>query len=248
MATCLPSKMSETAVPVIITRAQPGADQTAERVRALGHTTIVSPALDLFARDEPLPDLAMMAGLVFTSANGVRFFAQASEVRDLPAWCVGPATAAEALREGFSPVHESSGNAQDLAHYIAHHWSGGDKPLLHIANAAAKGELRTALETEGFAVAFLPLYEARRADVLSPEALAAITSGQRAVVLGHSAKGMEAFASLAAPLDLSETEFVVISKNAASPLETIATAGVHIVDHPDEDHLISVLERVLDRG
>lgn len=244
--------MSDTAIPdrrVIVTRAEPGAAETVERLKTLGLEPIRSPVLTLSARDEPLPDLSAFSGLIFTSANGVRFFAEASELRALPVWCVGPATASEAVREGFSPVHQSSGDAHDLAHFIAHHWTAETpKQLLHIANAAARGVVREVLGAEGFDVTFVPLYAASPASSLAPEAIAAITSGARVTCLIHSAKGADALAGLAKSLDLSNTRFVAISAQAAAPLDTLDTGGVSAASHPDEDHLLDLLLRVLETG
>ncbi|MEM5515540.1 uroporphyrinogen-III synthase [Henriciella sp. AS95] len=239
--------MIEPAKPIIIiTRAEPGASQTAARLGEMGLPHILSPAIELAARDEALPDPSQYAGLIFTSANGVRFFSDVSEVRDLPAWCVGPATASEAVREAFSPVHQSSGDAHDLAHFIAHHWHAHTpKKLLHIANAAAKGMVKQALENEGFEVDFVPLYEARPAACLAADADDALRSGQNTIVLIHSAKGAEAFLGLAKQADLSKTRFVTISEQAARPLQAVQTGGVTAASHPDEDHLLETLEKVL---
>ncbi|WP_158085533.1 uroporphyrinogen-III synthase [Henriciella aquimarina] len=236
--------MPETAPEIIITRAEPGAAQTAARLKQMGLTPVVSSALELARTGTSLPPLDAISGLVFTSANGVRFFAEATPVRDLPAWCVGPATASEALREGFSPVHQSSGDAHALAHYIAHHWDSQPKRLLHVANAAARGNLKEALAAEGFEVVFAPLYAATKARALRPGAIHALAA-EHSVCLIHSAKGAEAFVSLAEGLDLSGTEFVAISQQAAAPLQTCTTAGVHVASHPDEDHLLDVLQGVL---
>ncbi|MGB3625490.1 MAG: uroporphyrinogen-III synthase [Henriciella sp.] len=238
--------MTEATPPIIIARAEPGASQTAARLKKMGLTPILSPAIELGARDEPLPDLAAYSGLIFTSANGVRFFAEASSERGLPAWCVGPATASEAVREAFSPVHQSSGDAHDLAHFIAHHWSE-DRPkrLLHIANAAAKGVVKEALGEEGFEVDFVPLYEARPARALSPDAQSILQSGTPAFCLIHSRKGAEAFLALAKSLDLAKTVFVTISQQAAEPFQDIRTGGISISGHPDEDHLLNLLEKLL---
>ena len=145
-------------------------------------------------------------------------------------------------------MHQSSGDGQDLAHYIAHHWSGETKHLLHVANAAAKGDLKQALEAENFSVTFLPLYEARHAGALSDEAAAAIRSGVRTVCLIHSAKAADAFLSLAKGLDLSKTVFVAISPQAAIRLKQISTGGVHAAEHPDEAHLMKCLARVIAGG
>lgn len=236
--------MNEAPAPVIITRAEPGAAQTAERVRALGLKPVLSPVLTLARSTAALPALDAIAGLVFTSANGVRYFAEASPERALPAWCVGPATASEALREGFTTVHQSSGDAHDLAHYIAHHAPSASRRLLHVANAAARGNLKQALEAEGFEVLFAPLYEARPAAALSAEAANALSGNTRCICLIHSARGAEAFLALAHGLDLSRTVFAAISEQAAAPLRAVKTASVHAASHPDEDHLMDLLQRV----
>ena len=64
-----------------ITRAQPGADETAGRVRALGHEAVVLPLLTV----ETLPaelDLTGVGALAFTSANGVRAFGALTQERN----------------------------------------------------------------------------------------------------------------------------------------------------------------------
>lgn len=238
--------MSDPSPAILVTRAEPGGSQTVGRLREMGLSPILSPVLDLFARDEAIPDLSAFGGLIFTSANGVRFFAERSDARDLPAWCVGPATGSEALREGFSPVHQSSGDAYALAHYIAHHWSGDEKTLLHVANSAARGNLRMALEAEGFDVTFLPLYEAARAASLSEAAVRQLGSGERTICLIHSAKGADAFLALAADINLSKTEFVAISPQAAERLNDRPCGGVHVASHPDEAHLMACLTEALE--
>ena len=236
-------------LPILVIRTQPGADETAARLKSLGLPSIVSPALDLAARDVPLPPMTDFEGLIFTSANGVRFFADASPDRSLPAWCVGPATASAALSEGFSPVHQSSGDAGDLAHYIAHHWHAGrPRRLLHIANAAARGIVKEALNKEGFDVNFLALYETRTASALSEEARALLGSGEPFITLIHSAKGARAFLELAGNLAARDQTFVTISEQAATPLREEGYRNLALADHPDEDHLIAALQRVLDAG
>lgn len=235
--------------PVLITRTAPGASETAERLRQLALEPVASPVLDLAARDVPLPTLSAYEGLIFTSANGVRFLAEATPDRTLAAWCVGPATASEAIREGFSPVHQSSGDAGDLAHFIAHHWhKGRPRRLLHVANSAAKGIVKQALGAEGFEVDFLPLYETRTAASLSREAEALLTRGEPFIILIHSAKGASALLALAGSALARDQVFVAISSQAAAPLAEKGFQNVTLADHPDEDHLIAALQRVLASG
>ncbi len=69
---------------VLVTRAEPGAAETATRLAALGHEAIRAPMLTIenIAADA---DLSRFVALLFTSANGVAAFSQASSTRALPA-------------------------------------------------------------------------------------------------------------------------------------------------------------------
>jgi len=92
-------------LPVIITRAEPGARETATRVAELGFHSILSPALSIQPIVPPPPvDLTGVTGLLFTSANGVRTFAARSDRRDIEAICVGRATRAAAEAAGWTVV------------------------------------------------------------------------------------------------------------------------------------------------
>jgi uroporphyrinogen-III synthase len=75
---------------VLVTRSQPGADETAERLRAMGCDPVVEPLFTLQPLDAPWPDFDALA---FTSANGVRAFAARNARRNVPVWCVGGRTA-----------------------------------------------------------------------------------------------------------------------------------------------------------
>ncbi len=88
-----------------ITRAEPGAAATAERVRALGHEAVVAPLLAIQPLVDARVDLTDVGALAFTSANGVRAFAEKSAERSLKVFAVGLATAKAARQaEARSPT------------------------------------------------------------------------------------------------------------------------------------------------
>ena len=238
--------MNVTHLPIIITRAEPGASETEARLRALGLTPIVAPMLSLQPRhDQDLPDLSTIAGLVFTSANGVRVFASRSQERTLPAWCVGPTTAQAAHTAGFQSVLESSGNAVDLAHFISKHKSPEAAPLLHVANGAAAGTLKSTLEADGHEVLFAPLYDMKPA-ASWPSAIDQLMAQQApAIVLIHSQKGAEAFANLVAERSVSNFIIVGISDAACRPMAQSGSSAIHVADAPNEDSLFAALQTAI---
>ena len=92
---------------IVVTRARGQADALSSRLRALGADAIelptieIQPALDYDALDQAIAKLGLYDWLIFTSANGVRFFLQrldrsAVDLRALRAriCAIGPATRA----------------------------------------------------------------------------------------------------------------------------------------------------------
>ena len=238
--------MSLAEIPIIVTRAEPGASETAARLQAAGQTPILAPMLSLQALpDTPLPTPEQISGLVFTSANGVRTYADRRADRHLPAWCVGPATAAAARDAGFDSVLESAGNAVDLARFIADKAPVPTTPLLHVANSAAAGTLKATLESWGYPVSFAPLYEMQPATNLPEPVQRLVTQNETAIVLVHSEKGASAFAAAVAARRLSNWLAVAISDRASAPLEPLDLSAIYKADIPNEDSLFAALETAL---
>jgi len=238
--------MSASDIPIIVTRAEPGASETLLRLEQLGYTVLRAPALALHEQlNTPLPTASAISGLVFTSANGVRAYATQRDDRESTTWCVGPATAEAARQAGFGTIHESVGNASDLAHFIAANSAPEDEPLLHVANAAAAGNLKRELEALGFSVAFAPLYAMHPSSVLPNAVLDLIDKNTPAIVLIHSAKGAEAFANMLGRQNMQVAALVAISESASAPLAKLALDRTYVAAVPNEDGLLRALKRAV---
>ncbi len=218
------------------------------RLEEMGYEPILCPAISLRTLPEtPLPAQDGLAGLIFTSANGVLYFCQRSKDRSLPAWCVGPATAQAAREAGFGDVRNAMGDADRLAAFIETKASPEDGQLLHVANSAAGGQLADRLRQAGFKVGFAPLYAPSPAPVLTTEAAEALERGEVCAVLFHSAKGAEAFADLvsATGFDLRAAHAVGVSQKALGPVADLDWAGLTAPGEPNESALLAALQHVL---
>ena len=224
---------------VIVTRAQPGSDETATHLAELGYRAILSPMLKIVDTGLDRAALESVTELVFTSANGVRaFLTSGAGTEGFKAWCVGPATSAAAREAGFATIVEGDGDADDLARLILTARSELAGPLLHIANDAAAGNLVATLKAAGLDARFEAAYRTQAEPCLSAEALSALAQGPT-IVLIHSAKGATALAASGAPLE--RAGIVAISENAAAPLEARPNAGLRIAARPNEASLMAAL-------
>lgn len=213
-----------------ITRAEPGASRTAEKVRALGHEPVVAPLLEV----HPLPaEIALdgVAALAFTSANGVRAFAERSADRALPVFTVGDATAAAAHRAGFADVASASGDLDALADLIAAQASRLKGAVLAPGPREPAGDLPRALAAQGVTARALALYETLP---VFPRSLGPVDA-----VLVHSPKGGERLAVVLG--GKPGPAAYCISPAAAAPLAGRPFAEVRWAEHPDEDSLLALL-------
>ena len=107
---------------VLVTRPEGDAEQLAARLAERGHASVIENLLTIRFRPEAArslgPFLDGVQALLFTSANGVRAFAAASERRDFRVFAVGNATAAAARAAGFAEVTSAGGAVDDLAKLV----------------------------------------------------------------------------------------------------------------------------------
>ena len=217
-----------------ITRAQPEAEATAERLRAMGHEPVVQPLLEVRPSGDP-PDLAGVGALAFTSRNGVRAFAALSKGRSLPAFAVGDATAQAAREAGFSDVASASGDVVALAALIASRKAGLKGEVLHLAPAEAAGDLVGALAAQDVTARAHVVY--RTVPAAPPEG----PPGDIDVVLLHSAKAARRLAddpALAAAAPAMTA--VCISTAAAEPLHGLGLREVLVAAEPREAAMLEL--------
>ena len=216
-----------------VTRAEPGASRTADKLRALGHEPVVAPLLEVHALPGPV-DLDGVAALAFTSANGVRAFAGRSPERALPIFTVGDATAAAARKAGFADVASASGGLDALADLIAAHARHLRGAVLAPGPREPAGDLPRALAAQGVTARAVALYETL--PVHPPRGMGPVDA-----VLIHSPKAAERLAIVMG--DQTGPAAYCISAAAAAPLAGHPFAKVEWAAHPDEDSLLALLSQ-----
>src|SRR5262249_41001981 len=132
-----------------ITRARPGADATAARLRTLRIEPVVEPLLEVRALPPAPIDLSGASAIVFTSANAVAAFADRSPERALRVFAVGDATAKAAREARFKTVLSADGDVAALASALAQRRRELTGPIVYPAAAEPAQDLAGALAEVG---------------------------------------------------------------------------------------------------
>lgn len=225
---------------VWITRAEPGAAATAERVAALGHRPLVAPLLRIEPLSDVVIDLTGVAALAFTSANGVRAFAALSPRRDIRVFSVGAGTTAAAKAAGFRSILSAEGDVNALAGRIAARRSELRGAVLHAGAAEPAGDLVGALTAEGLEARGLALYDSVPAP-LPPEVLDGLDTID--VALLHSPKAARALARILRGRSQPGLRLLCLSQAVARPVARTNVREVARAPFPIEAALLNLIGR-----
>ena len=234
---------------LLVTRPLPDALETAERVRALGHSPLVQPVLRIVFAPAP-HDVAEPAAILVTSRNALRAlqsWPQASKWRRTPVFVTGKATARDAVAAGFTDVREGGGDAAGLAQAVRDELPSGAGPLLYPAARQRTGTLTEELTAAGHQVLTVDAYRAEAAVRLDPPVHKALAYGILDGVLLYSRRTADAFRAIVTRAGLadrlSSLTYYVLSAQVAAGLDGIG-ADVEWPARPDEESLLGLISPV----
>ncbi|MDH3593294.1 MAG: uroporphyrinogen-III synthase [Rhodospirillales bacterium] len=232
---------------VLVTRPEADAAVLVAALEARGHQALVQPLLVIEpAAPEPPLDLAGVQALLFTSANGVRAFAEVSSERGLPVFAVGDASAEAARAAGFTGVESAGGDVEDLARLVKGRLDPAAGALLHGAGGSLAGDLKGELEGAGFEVRRSVLYKAEPVRELSESARAALAGGDLDAVLFFSPRTAKTFVRLVADhglaADCERCLAVCLSAAVADNLGALSWRGLRTAAQANQQALLACLD------
>lgn len=231
---------------ILITRPEPGALRTAERVKALGFEAVVMP----LSRTVSLPISLGREHFDAVSVTSPNLFRHVSDdilakLRDLPLYAVGIATAKAAREAGFVTVIEGGGDAVRLAETMAKALPSGAR-VLYLAGKVRQPIFEERVAAAGLTMSVLDAYDIEaitpsadsldRLLVEAPFVAALLYSGVAAE------KFVDTFGAMK-PAYLQDTRFLCISKRVSGKLPIDWQEQALVADHPDEEGLFRLLSR-----
>lgn len=221
--------------PVLLTRPAPQSARFAAALRdrfGEGLRIVISPLMTAQFLAPPLP-MDGLRGLVFTSETGVAGFARLTDRRDLPAHCVGRATAEAAREAGLDVATVAGGDAATLAAALA----GAEGPLLWPRGEDAAIDLVAALAP----VAVRPVIVYRQAPhPATTEARALVATGSLFVLPLFSPRSARLFAA-ALPDRRAPVLVAAMSEAVAAVARELHPARIVVAERPDAAAMVDAL-------
>jgi uroporphyrinogen-III synthase len=228
-------------VQVILTRPRSDSEPLAEILRARGDCVHVEPMLEIAPTGDSV-SLDGVQAILATSANGVRCLADTTDIRDLPIYTVGDATAHRAKELGYTAIESAQGDSGALASLVASRLDPAAGDLLHVRGRDSTEGFSEKLESYGFRVRSAILYRAEPATELSEAFKERLIAEKSAFILFFSPRTARTFVSLVTGAGLRDNcermSAICLSRAVADAASAVRWGEVHIATAPDQTAMI----------
>jgi uroporphyrinogen-III synthase len=232
---------------VLVTRPKEDAIRTAEKLKRLGHESIIDSLFLIEPVEFDVP-LVSFDAIAVTSANAVRIGAEdrrLAGLRSLPLFAVGAQTAEVARQAGFSKVITADGDVKSLGRSLSDQLSAGAR-VLYLGGENRAQDLAALVAPEGINVEMLIIYRAKAAEHFAEETGNLLRADKIDAVLHYSPRGSATFVVLAQQEKLeavfSSLSHICLSNAVAKPLIAVG-AKVKVAPRPNEEAFLDLLKK-----
>ena len=137
---------------ILLTRPLEDCSEMIIKFKSLGHQVSHLPLLSIEKIDYEQINFSDYKGIIFTSANAVKYLDHKNIDKNLLCFCVGSATEKKARSTGFQNVIAAEGNVENLKELILQNFNQKDGQLIYISGEMISVDLDQQLTNEGYSV------------------------------------------------------------------------------------------------
>jgi uroporphyrinogen-III synthase len=137
---------------ILLTRPLEDCSEMIIKFKSLGHQVSHLPLLSIEKIDYDQINFLDYKGIIFTSANAVKYLDHKNIDKNLLCFCVGSATEKKARSAGFQNVIAAEGNVGNLKELILQNFDQKDGQLIYISGETISVDLDQQLINEGYSV------------------------------------------------------------------------------------------------
>ena len=137
---------------ILLTRPLEDCTEMIIKFKSLGHQVSHIPLLTIDKVDYEQINFLDFKGIIFTSANSIKYLDLKSIDKNLLCFCVGSATEKKARSVGFQNVIAAEGNVENLKELILQNFNQKDGNLIYISGETVSEDLDQQLLKEGYSV------------------------------------------------------------------------------------------------
>jgi len=146
---------------ILLTRPLDDCSEMIIKFKSLGHQVSHLPLLSVDKVDHEQINFSDFKGIIFTSANAIKFLELKKIDKNLLCFCVGNATEKKARSVGFQNIISAEGNVSNLKELILQNFDQKDGKLIYLCGEIISIDLDHQLLREGYYIKKIVNYRSR---------------------------------------------------------------------------------------
>ena len=145
---------------ILFTRPLEDCSEMILKFKSLGHNVSHLPLLNIEKINYGEINFFDYGGIIFTSANAIKFLNLEKLDKNIACFCVGEATEKKARSIGFQKTIAAEGNVSNLKELILQNYETKSRPMLYVSGESISFDLDRHLLNEGFDIKRIINYRA----------------------------------------------------------------------------------------
>ncbi len=228
---------------ILLTRPLEDSFEIISKFQNLGHKVLHMPLLKINKKEEHEEiDYSNIKGIIFTSANSIKFLNHNLIPKTIFCFCVGSATEKVAKSVGFQKIYSAEGNVENLKEIILQNFNKTDGRLIYFSGEFISKNLDKELISQGYLVKRIINYKSIAVDFIQNDVLKILKNKAPDVVFVYSEKSAVNFVNLINKYDLIDlfinSNLMCISEKVSSVLNQIKWKKIYIFNPGEEEFLL----------
>ena len=227
---------------ILLTRPLDDCYEMILKFKSLGHKVSHLPLLNIEKINYEQSNFHEYEGIIFTSANAIKFLKLDNLNKNMKCFCVGSATEKKARSSGFQNTVSAEGNVLNLKELILQNYDYRNKPLLYVSGETISIDLDKHLIKEGVVIKRIVNYRSSYNLKFSEEFIKEIKSNTPDMVYVYSKNSASSFLNFIKSIHSENlwmnTNLMCISEKTSNILNEIKWKKIFLFNPGEEEFLL----------
>ena len=212
------------------------------KFQSLGHNVSHLPVIKINKVKLNEIDYSLYSGMIFTSANAVKYLETNKINKSIYCFCVGSITEKCALRKGFQNVYSADGNVENLKEIIIQNFNKESGKLLYISGDIISSNLHKQLINEDYQIERVINYNVDHVQNFDKKFIDRLKKSMPDVIYVYSQNSAKSLLNIVKKYELVDywmnTNLMCLGEKTSSVLNEIKWKKIFLFNPGEEEFLL----------
>ena len=227
---------------ILLTRPLEDCSEMIVKFKSLGNQVSHLPLLRIDKVNYEQINFSDFKGIIFTSANAIKFLNLRDINKNILCFCVGSATEKKARSVGFQKVFAAEGNVENLKELLLQNFNQKDGPLIYISGETISIDLDQQLLKEGYNIKRIINYKTSHNQNFDDEFVKQLKLNMPDIVYVYSQNSASSLLNFIKMYQLEslwmDTNLMCIGEKTSSILNEIKWKKIFLFNPGEEEFLL----------